>query len=143
MKKLYFALFILLPLLYSCKDNCGGIDCLSVDAFAFTIRSSSTGDDLLFGNNAQLKQEDVEVYFMQNGTKQPAQFRFEVEHVMVAVNPEISTYYVTALGQTDAIKLAISRTKPSECCPSTNKLEHITVNNQNVPVNYRPIILTR
>ncbi|WP_242926952.1 hypothetical protein [Pontibacter vulgaris] len=143
MKKLYFTLFILLPLLYSCKDNCGGIDCLSVDAFAFTIRSNSTGEDLLFSNNAQLGQDDVEIYFMQNGTKQPAQVRYMTDHVQVAIIPEITTYYVTALGQTDTLNLAISRTNSSGCCPSTTLVKQITVNNQNVPVDYRTIILTR
>ncbi|WP_299702633.1 hypothetical protein [uncultured Pontibacter sp.] len=143
MKKLNLLLLLLLPFLFACNDECEGIDCLSEDAFAFTIKSAETGEDLLFGNNATLEQGDVEVYYMQNGTKQPAQIRFETDQVVVAINPEVTAYYITALDQTDALNFAISNSGPSECCPRTQAIEQITVNNQSVPSDSWPIILTR
>ncbi|WP_224744127.1 hypothetical protein [Pontibacter aquaedesilientis] len=134
---------LLLPFLYACNNNCEGIDCLSVESVAFTITSSETREDLLFGDNASLGAEDIEVYYMQNGTKQPAFVRFEADYALVAVDPEITAYYVTALDQTDSIKLAISRTSSSECCLSTSALEQISVNNQILPADIRVINLRR
>ncbi|EJF11229.1 hypothetical protein [Pontibacter sp. BAB1700] len=130
MKQLNLLLLLLLPFLFACKDECEGIDCLSEDAFAFTIKSAENGEDLLFGSNAQLNQEDVEVYYMQNGARQAAPFKFEANYVVVALTPEVTAYYITALDQTDTIRLAVSSTGPTECCPRTQKVEDLTVNNQ-------------
>lgn len=143
MKRLKLLLLVLLPFLYSCKDNCKGIDCLSDDAFAFTIKSAESGEDLLFGNPAQLKQEDVEVYYLQNGAKQPAQFKLEANYAVVALSPEVTAYYITALDQTDAIRFAISSTGPSECCPRTQIVEQLTVNNLPAPEDSWVITLVR
>lgn len=130
MKQLNLLLLLLLPFLFSCKDNCEGIDCLSVDAFAFTIKSAESGEDLFFGSNAQLDLDDIEVYYLQNGTRQPVQFKFEANFVVAALVPDVTAYYITALDQTDTIRLAISSIGPSECCPRTQKVEDLTVNNQ-------------
>ncbi|MBF8964130.1 hypothetical protein I0P70_12820 [Pontibacter sp. FD36] len=130
MKQFNLFLLLLLPFLFACKDECEGIDCLSDEAFAFTIKSAESGEDLLFGSNAQLGLDDVEVYYMQNGTRQPVQFRAEANYVVVALAPEVTEYYITALDQTDTIRLAISSIGPSECCPRTQKVEDLTVNNQ-------------
>jgi hypothetical protein len=143
MKKLNLLLLLLLPLLFACNDECEGIDCLSEDSFAFSIKSADTGEDLLFGSSATLEQGDVEVYYLTNGTKQPAQVRFETNQVAVAINSAVTTYYVTALDQTDAINFAISSSGPSECCPRTQRVEQITVNNQSVPYDSWSIVLTR
>lgn len=143
MKKLNLFLLLLLPFLFACKDDCEGIDCLSAEGFAFTIKSEANGDDLLFGNNATLSQDDVEVYFLQNGARQPAQVRFESNQVVVFFNPDVTAYYVTALDRTDAINFVISSTGPSECCPRTQTIEQITVNNQSVPNDSWSIVLTR
>jgi hypothetical protein len=143
MKKLNLLLILLLPFLFACKDECEGIDCLSADAFTFTIKSEASGEDLLFGNSATLGQGDVEVYYLQNGTKQPLQVRFEANYVVVAIVPEVTAYYVTALDQTDNINLAVSSTGPSECCPRTQVVEQITVNNQAISGDSLVITLTR
>ncbi|PKV63313.1 hypothetical protein [Pontibacter ramchanderi] len=130
MKRLNLLLLLFLPFLFACKDDCEGIDCLSDEAFAFTIKSAENGEDLLFGNNAQLDLDDVEVYYMLNGTKQPAQFKAEANYVVVTLTPDVTAYYITALDQTDTIRLAISSIGPSECCPRTQQVEDLTVNNK-------------
>jgi hypothetical protein len=139
MKKLNLLLLLLLPFLYGCKDNCEGIDCLSVDAFAFTIKSGETGEDLLFGNNAQLKPEDVEVHYLLNGSRQAANVRFESNFVWVGLNHDVTEYLITALNQTDTIQVDFSRTRPSECCPSSIEVNRITANGK--PVNEDSFII--
>ncbi|MDO6390152.1 hypothetical protein Q4E40_08445 [Pontibacter sp. BT731] len=130
MNKLSILLLLLLPFLYSCKDDCEGIDCLSDEAFAFTIKSAETKEDLLFGSTKQLEPDDVGVYYLQNGAKKTAQFKFEANYVVVALSPDVTEYFIVALDQTDTIRLAISSTGPSECCPRTQKVADLTVNNQ-------------
>lgn len=66
------SLLFLLLFLCSCTDPCEGLECLSEDSFAFTIKSEDSGEDLLFGNDPQISKDDVEVFYMVNGTEEPA-----------------------------------------------------------------------
>ena len=132
MKKLSYLLLLLLPFLISCNDNCEGIDCLSEDAFAFTIKSRTSGNDLLFGSNKQLTENDVKVYYFANGTKQTPVVRFDNSYVLVGLNREVREYFVVALGQTDTVRVETSSVPSSECCPSTTAIESITVNGADV-----------
>ncbi|WP_018479758.1 hypothetical protein [Pontibacter roseus] len=133
MKQLNLLLFLLLPLLYSCKSDCDNLECLSEDAFAFTIKSSETGEDLLFGDSPQLTKDNIEVYYTANGTRQAASMRLDMDYALVGLDREVQTYYVTALDKTDTIQVVSSTIPSSECCPSTTVIEKITVNGTAVP----------
>jgi len=128
MKKVYLLLLLLLPFLYSCKDNCEDLECISESAFAFRIKSADSGENLFPGNGATLTIKDVEVYYVKNGTKQAAQVHARPEFVEVYLESGITAYFITALDKTDTIQVDFIERPSSECCPSTIEINQRTVN---------------
>ena len=126
MKKPY--LIFLLLFLYSCSEDCEGIDCLSQDSFSSTIKSAKTGDDLIFGHEPQIPLEEVEVFYFLNGSKQTAFVRSEINYILVPFNREVKEYFVKALEKTDTLNIDFFRTDGSKCCPSTTQVKGIQVN---------------
>jgi sRNA-binding regulator protein Hfq len=128
MKTRNLLLLLLLPFLYSCKDNCEDLECISESAFAFTIKSAENGKNLFSGNDATLTIEDVEVYYLLNGIKQAAQVHAMPEFVEVYLESGISEYFITALDKTDTVQVEFIGRPSSECCPSTIEIKQRTVN---------------
>jgi predicted neutral ceramidase superfamily lipid hydrolase len=126
MQKLY--LIFLLLFLNSCSENCEGIDCLSQDSFSFTIKSADTGDDLIFGNEPQISEEEIAVFYFLNGNKETAFVHFQSDNILIPLNPEVNEYFVEALNETDTLKVRFLSTDESECCPSTTEIKEIQVN---------------
>lgn len=118
----------LLFFLYSCSDKCDGIDCLDQGAFEFTLKSASTGEDLLFGSNPQLKASDIEVFYMKDGVEQTADVHVGTRSVMVSLVNGVEEYHVRALDKTDIVNVQFQRTGSSDCCPSATQINEITVN---------------
>ncbi|WP_162051675.1 hypothetical protein [Pontibacter pamirensis] len=126
MKKLN--LVFLLLFLYSCADPCEDLECLSEDAFAFTFKSKDNGEDLLFGDDPQISKDDVEVFYMVNGTKEPAHVQFQPQYIVVNLNDDVQEYFVRALDKTDTLSIQSFRRAASECCPSITEVEKISLN---------------
>lgn len=128
MKKPYL-IFVLL-FLYSCSDDCEGVDCLSQDSFSFTIKSADTGDDLIFGNEQHISEEEIEVFYLLDGNKETALVQLRLNKIVVPLNLKVSEYFVKALNKTDTLDIRFSRRKGSGCCPNTTKIEEIKVNKE-------------
>jgi hypothetical protein len=143
MKKLNLLLLLLLPFLYACKDNCEGLECISESAFAFTIKSAESDEDLLFGNNATLTVDDVEVYYLVNGARQPAQVLKMHSYMEVYLEKGIHEYFVSVLEETDTIRVDFTEQPSSECCPSTTRIDQKTVNGNQVNQGEWVIVLSR
>lgn len=129
-RKLHLLSFLLF--LCSCSDPCEGLECLSEDRFAFTIKSVSSGEDLLFRSSPQISQDDVEVFYVLNGNRELVQVQFQSQYAVVVLYDDVEEYYVHALGKTDMLSLQISRRSASECCPSTTDVEMISLNGEEV-----------
>lgn len=130
------SLIFLLLLLYGCADDCEGIDCLSQDFFSFTIRSADTGNDLLFGNDPQISQGDIEVFYFINGIQDTAIVEYRADHVLVHLNRDINEYYVSAMEQTDTLSVQFFQRDASACCPATAEVAEIRLNGN--PINQDP-----
>lgn len=141
MKKLN--LLFLLIFLCSCTDECEGIDCLSEDAFAFTIKSEATGEDLIFGNDPQISEDDLDVFYMENGVKITPHIQFNSNEISVHLKQDVNEYFITALGETDAVNVQFHRTGSTECCPSTTVIDEVSVNGDPIPENTMVIDLFR
>lgn len=141
MKKL--KLFLLLPFLYACSNECEGIDCLSQDYFSFTIKAAEGGEDLLFGDNPQIGEGDLRVFYMLDNKQESAFFRFERERVTVSLNKEVEEYFVSALEKIDTLRVLSARREASECCPATTEIQKIQVNGSEVSDSWRVIDLYR
>lgn len=126
MKK--YPLIFLFLFLYSCSDDCEGIDCLSEDSFSFTIKSADTGNDLIFGDNPQITPDDIEVFYFLNGIRDNAAIESGSNEILVFLNREVHEYFVKALGETDTLTVQSFRTDGSKCCPPTTEIEEIRVN---------------
>jgi hypothetical protein len=143
MKKLNLLLLLLLPLLFACENKCEGLECISENAFAFTIQSAESGHDLLFGNHATLAVDEVEVYYMMNGSKQSAQVQVIPGFVDVYLAKGVREYYVSALGETDTIRVDFTEIPASECCPTTIQIDQRTVNDRQMNPDEWLITLSR
>lgn len=134
MKKL-IPIFLLL-LLYGCTDDCEGIDCLNQESIYFTIRSANTGNDLLFGNDPQLSQDDIEVFYFMNGIQDTAITEYQTNLVLVHLNRDINEYYINAMEQTDTLSVRFFQREASGCCPATTEVDEIRLNGN--PLNQDP-----
>ncbi|WP_017732810.1 hypothetical protein [Nafulsella turpanensis] len=129
MKKL--KLFLLLPFFYACSDPCSGLECLSEDFFYFTIKSDESGEDLVLGSEAQISEEDIEVFYLTDGTRESVEFSIEPQGVLVYLHHELhEELYVSALGKTDTINVQLRRVEPSECCPAVTEMEGLSLNGE-------------
>ncbi len=123
-----YVLLILLVILCSCSNPCEGLECLSEDAFAFTIKSSDSGADLIFENDPQFSKENINVFFFSNGVNQTAQVQFQTNAVIVRLEPGVKAYFVEAGNKTDTLNIQSCQKPSSECCPSTTTIESKSVN---------------
>ncbi|MHC2992123.1 hypothetical protein OB13_11195 [Pontibacter sp. HJ8] len=143
MKTRNLFLLLLLPFLYSCNNDCEGLECLSESHFAVTIKSAENGQDLLFGNGATINPKDVEVYYLMNGIKKAAQVHIASSSVEVYLEKGFREYYITALDETDNIEVDFIERPSSECCPSTIEINQRTVNGSKLDENTWVIDLFR
>lgn len=127
MKKLFPVLF--LPLLVAgCKDSCKNIDCLPPELFSFTIQSADNGEDLLFGDQRKLSEEDIAVYSVSDGERMPAETSFDADRVVVLTDHQlIGEYFVEARNEIDTIDLLIT-ILGSPCCGKETKVDQISLN---------------
>lgn len=128
----YSILFIFLTFLASCSDPCEGLECLTEDAFSFTIKSSDSGADLLFGNDLLYSEEDIDIFYFEEGIKQSAYSFYDYNAVSVTLKPGVEDYFVEAGNKTDTINIQFFRRPSSECCPSTTEITRKSVNGQEV-----------
>ncbi len=137
------SLLFLLFFLCSCSDkNCEGIDCLP-EYFDFTIKSASSGEDLLSGSNPQLTAADIEVFYLENGVEQPLPFDFAPGRVFLGIYKDMEEFYVRAMGKTDTVKLQVHRTSGKGCCPSMIKIDKILVNGGAITEDEGVVVLLR
>jgi hypothetical protein len=127
MKKLFPVLF--LPLLVAgCKDPCKNIDCLPPELFFFTIQSADNGEDLLFGDQRQLSEEDIEVFSVSDEKRIPAETSFDSDRVVIMTNHQlIGEYFVEARNEIDTINLLMT-IRDTECCGRQTEVEQISLN---------------
>jgi hypothetical protein len=150
MQKLYtmFAgrfslLFLFILLCSSCSDDCKGIDCQSQNAFEFTIKSETSGNDMLFGSNPQLSEKDIEVFYIKDGVEKTSHVHLGTRSVIVSLEDDVEEYHVRALDETDVINIQSQRISSTECCPATIRIEEIRVNGDVVTEDTGIIILLR
>jgi len=120
-------LLFLFCLLSSCSDkNCEGIDCLP-EYFEFTIKSASSGEDLLFGSNSQLTAGDIEMFYLEEGVEKPLLIDVVPNRVFLRLYNGVEEFYVRALGD-DVINLQVNHTSGKGCCPSMIQIDKIILN---------------
>lgn len=138
-----FSLLYLFIFLCSCSDDCEGIDCLSQNGFKFTIKSETSGNDLLFGSTPQLSEDDIEVFYMKDGVEQTSYVYLDMNSLMVVLTDDVEEYYVRVLGETDVIDVQSQRIGSTKCCPATTQVEEISVNGGTVTDEFAVITLLR
>jgi hypothetical protein len=141
-KKLFPVL--LLPLLMAgCKDPCKNIDCLPPKLFSFTIQSVDNGEDLIFGDQRQLTEEDIEVFSVSDGERIPAETYFGPDRVVVRTNHQlIGEYFVEARNELDTINLLMT-IKDTGCCGRQTEVEQVSLNGTVLDSETDIIVLSR
>lgn len=141
MKKL--KLLLILPFLYACSEACSGIDCLSENYFLFTIKSAENGEDLIFGAEPEISEDEISVFYMENGERSDIEPRVQQEALPVSLNEEIKELYVSALGKTDTVKVDLKQMEVTKCCPATFEIQTIYVNGKPLGKSFEVLELYR
>lgn len=136
-------LLFLLIFLCSCSDDCEGIDCLSQDSFTFTVKSETSGDDLLIGSDPQLSEGDIEVVYMKDGAEKAPFITYNNSGVSVGLVDDVEEYHISVLGKTDVVNIQTQRIGSTECCPATTQIGKIYVNGSTVADDYAEFVLLR
>jgi hypothetical protein len=125
---MYRITIVCLIFLSSCRTDCLRIDCSENDRFYFTIKSSITGEDLLFGPSATLSTADVSAFYISNTDTLTIPVFFNESYASLNTGNQITTFYLEALGVLDTIETDIINHPKSNCCPASTQLIGIKVN---------------
>jgi hypothetical protein len=138
-------LFLFILLCSSCSDDCkdSDIDCQYQNAFEFTIKSETSGNDLLFGSNPQLSENDIEVFYIKDGVEKTPYVHLGTSSIIVSLEDDVEEYHVRTLDETDVINVQSQRVASTECCPATIRIEEIKVNGDVMTEDTGIIILLR
>ncbi|MFT2009400.1 hypothetical protein ACMA1I_12050 [Pontibacter sp. 13R65] len=141
LKNIYLLFFSLV--LFACSDSCDDIDCLTEEFISFSVRSGENGNDLIFGRDPQITNAEIEAFYFEDGSRERIPIRFESEKAVLPLVPNVSVYYVEALGQRDQIEVKATANSSSECCPATTAIEGVMVNGVEVSDFRSNLILYR